>query len=159
MISFKNLMDSLVFEKCLGLKLRQKPFGNLYLGKLWEVLPPYISCIGRKSPCKKLQMFQLSNVYLSFLRWWQRSHLLVQEFHCQREHISTVSDQCLKWAREGCCVSQLWWLFRAKIKIRFPYELYLGCLLLKMSFFSLQSSSWQISFWKREEFTSISPAT
>ena len=54
MISFKNLMDLLVFEKCFGLKLRQKPFGNLYLGKLWEVLPPYISCIGRKSPCKEI---------------------------------------------------------------------------------------------------------
>ena len=54
MISFKNLMDSLVCEKCFGLKLRQKPFENLYLGKLWEVLPPYISCIGRKYPCKEI---------------------------------------------------------------------------------------------------------
>ena len=53
MISFKNLMDSLVCEKCFRLKLRQKPFGNLYLDKPWEVLPLYISCIGRKSPCNK----------------------------------------------------------------------------------------------------------
>ena len=55
MISFKNLIDLLVFEKCFGLKLRQKPFGNLYLGKHWEVLPLYISCIERKSPCNEIE--------------------------------------------------------------------------------------------------------
>ena len=145
MISFKNLKDLLVFEKYFGMKLGQKPFGNLY--KFYHYI---LVALGENLRVMKLQMFQLLNVYLSFVRWWQRSHLLVQDVHCQREHISTVSDQRLKWARERCCFFQFWWLFRAKIKIWFTYELYLGCLLMNMSFFSLQISSWQISFWPRE---------
>ena len=47
-ISWINLMLSVVLLKCFTLALRENGSGNLVLGILWAVFPPYINCIGRK---------------------------------------------------------------------------------------------------------------
>ena len=146
MIFFKNLMDSLVFEKCFGLKLRQTPFGNLYLGKLWEVLPPYISCIGRKSPCK-----EIANV------------LVIERLSELPSMVTEVSPLGVRVSLPtGTYFNGAWLMFKMssggmlrfstlvtisyKNKNSISLRVYLGCLLLKMSFFSSQNSSWQINF-------------
>ena len=43
-----NLMLSVVLLKLFTLALRENDSGNLVLGILWVVFPPYINCIGRK---------------------------------------------------------------------------------------------------------------
>ena len=134
MISFKNWMDSLVFEKCFGLKLRQKPFGNLYLGKLWEVLPPYISCIGRKSPCK-----EIANVPV--IERLSELPSMVTEVSPLGARVSLPT---------GTYFNGVWSMFKMSSGGMLCFSTLVTISCKNKNSISLQSSSWQISFWPSE---------
>ena len=49
-----SLGDSCVLLKCFSLALNHKESGNLFLGRLLWVSPPYISCVGRNFRLNKI---------------------------------------------------------------------------------------------------------
>ena len=54
-ISSRNFAASILLEKCFLFTLSEKLSGKRNRGKLFSVLPPYISCIGRKLPSSLIE--------------------------------------------------------------------------------------------------------